>query len=183
MICFFFTLVAPSHRDEAGQVAPPNENASEQLLLDDPDHLEPFLAVDLADGGNYQVVVVLKNLVSKASGNWCFSQLAASLAGLNLSCVIRPDYTGIPYRTQTLFARKVLGVHDRSGSACKSKSITSMSILQRISLSDPAGFAERRGGFDAFKRVAARRRGHTAQLSSVLLTAWAVAKIHDRPYR
>jgi hypothetical protein len=46
----FFTLVAPSHRDEAGQFAPPDENASEQLLPNKPNHLEPFLAIDLADG-------------------------------------------------------------------------------------------------------------------------------------
>jgi hypothetical protein len=42
----FFTLVAPSYRDEAGQFAPPDKNASEELLPDNPDHLEPFLAID-----------------------------------------------------------------------------------------------------------------------------------------
>lgn len=44
-ICFFFTLVAPSHRDEAGQVAPPDENAGKQLLPDEPDRLESLFAV------------------------------------------------------------------------------------------------------------------------------------------
>src|SRR5580658_6791031 len=39
VISLFFTLAAPSHRNEAWQIAPPDENAGEQLLLDDPDHL------------------------------------------------------------------------------------------------------------------------------------------------
>src|SRR6185312_4946423 len=65
VICFFFTLVAPSHRDKARQAAPPHENAGEPLLPNEPDHLEPLFAVDLADGGNDQVVVVLKNPIAK----------------------------------------------------------------------------------------------------------------------
>jgi hypothetical protein len=65
VICSFFTLVAPSHRDEAGQVAPPDENAGEQILPDDPDHLESLFAVDLTERGNDQVVVVLKNPIAK----------------------------------------------------------------------------------------------------------------------
>lgn len=34
-------------------------------LFDNPDHLEPFLAIDFADGGDNQMIVVLKNPVAK----------------------------------------------------------------------------------------------------------------------
>src|SRR5690554_4590966 len=49
VICSFLTLVAPSHRYETGQIAPPDENAGKQPLPDNSDHLEPFLTVDLTD--------------------------------------------------------------------------------------------------------------------------------------
>ncbi len=32
---------------------------------DEADHLEPFLPVDLADGGNNQVIVILENPIAK----------------------------------------------------------------------------------------------------------------------
>jgi hypothetical protein len=71
LICFFFTLVAPSHRDETGQIVPPDEDAGEQPFPDEADHLEALLAVDLADGGDDQVVVVLENAAAERRVTAC----------------------------------------------------------------------------------------------------------------
>ena len=60
MICSFFTVVTPSDRYEAGQLVPPREHASEQLLIHNTDHLEPLLPIFGPDRGHGHVIVVFK---------------------------------------------------------------------------------------------------------------------------
>lgn len=65
MICSFFTFIAPSHGNEAGQIAPPNEHAGKQLLVNETYHLVAIFLILDTNSGKDQVVSVLEDAVTK----------------------------------------------------------------------------------------------------------------------
>ena len=74
-IDFFFTVIAPSDRNEPRQPVPPDEDAREQLSVDKADHLEPFLAVDLVFFG--------ANLIKVVEGGY----VPLTIAALFMTCM------------------------------------------------------------------------------------------------
>jgi len=73
MVCTFFTLVAPSHGNEAGQIVPPYEHAGKQLLADKTHHLEAIFLIPGVDGGKDQLVVVLEDAITEGLETVCVS--------------------------------------------------------------------------------------------------------------
>jgi len=82
MICFFFTLVTPSDRHEAGQAVPPYENAGKQFLANLTDHLEPLLAILRTDRGQDQMVVILEDAVAEGQRQIVLCLIGGILGGV-----------------------------------------------------------------------------------------------------